>query len=193
MIQIGKVCVLCFAEILYDAFLQIILRWLLQTEKFELFPWMQQQKNDRGSECNSKKRKERGSEIAKPYPIGFIWWPYFDIVIQSGCGQNRKCWMTLETIDDAIFVARQPLNDFLRRFVPHEEIAAITSAHHKFGIRTKEIHAFYCWRIPKMTAKMWMRDRNRNRPEAVRKVSYYLCPTYVCKNAPGVVSLLSKR
>lgn len=72
-------------------------------------------------------------------------------MIQSGCGQNGESRMTFKTVHHTIFVAWQPLNDCLGAFVPHEEIAAITSAHHNFGIRTKEIHTFYRRRIPKMS------------------------------------------
>lgn len=108
----------------------------------------------------NEKRRRNKYEISKivyvsgdewndgAYAVGFIWRPNFDVEIEAGRGNNWKCWMPFETIDHSISVARQPLHDRLRIFVPYKEIPTITSTHHKFGIRTEKIHAFYCCHIP---------------------------------------------
>lgn len=142
MIQVGKVCVVCFAKILQNAFLQIFVWWFLREMKIQIISL----------------KRESAALDGKTNPIFFVWRPNLDIIIQSRRSQNRKCGMTFKTIYHAFFVARQPLDNCLGISVPHEEVTAITSAHHKFGIRSKEIHTFYsCWipRIDKQITKWY--------------------------------------
>lgn len=68
--------------------------------------------------------------------------PYFDVIVQAGCSDKRKMWMVFQAIDNAQCIASEPFHNARCRLMPHENVTAITTAHHVFRLRAKEIDPF---------------------------------------------------
>lgn len=56
--------------------------------------------------------------------------------------------MTFKAIDNATFIALQPLDNRFCIFIPHEDIATIATAHYEFRVWPVKIHALDCLPIP---------------------------------------------